>query len=61
MATNSNLEIVARSAKTPAKYLRSFARRFWKSNFPNGISFSSDRQAQREGSFRHFTGRTVNP
>lgn len=58
MATNRNIALAEASSNTPARYNRTFARRVWRSTFGDGISFSSSRQAQREGSFRHFAGRT---
>jgi hypothetical protein len=46
------------AAESSGHYCRSFARRQWRSTFPNRITFALERQPGRQGSFRHYTGRT---
>lgn len=61
MATNRNQTLAARSQNCPARYNRTFARSQWRKSFGDRDAFRHLRQPGREGSFRHYTGRTVRP
>jgi len=57
--------IITETSKTPevasetsGHYNRAYARRQWRSTFPDSNTFSQSRQPGRQGSFRHYTGRT---